>query len=38
METWECRVLKLRYDAAKTRLRRMREKTGTNPRKKSSEK
>ncbi|RDB68744.1 hypothetical protein [Eggerthella sinensis] len=38
METWECRVLKLRYDAAKTRLRRMREKTGTNPRKKPSEK
>lgn len=35
METWECRVLKLRYDAAKTRLRRMREKTGTNPRKKN---
>lgn len=35
IETWECRVLKLRYDAAKTRLRRMREKTGTNPRKKN---
>lgn len=33
MEEWEYRVLKLRYDAAKTRLRRMREKTGTNPRK-----
>lgn len=33
LETWECRVLKLRYDAAKTRLRRMREKNGTNPRK-----
>lgn len=36
METWECRVLKLRYDAAKTRLRRMREKIGTNPRKSPS--
>lgn len=33
MEEWEYRVLKLRYDAAKTRLRRMREKTGSNPRK-----
>lgn len=33
VEEWEYRVLKLRYDAAKTRLRRMREKTGANPRK-----
>lgn len=36
MEAWECRVLKLRYDAAKTRLRRMREKIGANPRKSPS--
>lgn len=35
VEEWEHRCLKLRYDAAKTRLRRMREKTGANPRKKS---
>ena len=35
VEDWERRCLKLRYDAAKTRLRRMREKTGANPRKKS---
>ncbi len=33
LEEWEYRCLKLRYDAAKTRLRRMREKTGRNPRK-----
>lgn len=33
IEEWEYRTLKLRYDAAKTRLRRMREKTGRNPRK-----
>ena len=33
LEEWEYRTLKLRYDAAKTRLRRMREKTGRNPRK-----
>ncbi|WP_080801818.1 hypothetical protein [Arabiibacter massiliensis] len=33
MEEWEHQVLKLRYDAVKTRLRRMREKTGANPRK-----
>lgn len=37
VEEWECRVLKLRYDAAKTRLRRMRQKSGSNPRKPSSE-
>ena len=35
VEEWEWRSLKLSYDAAKTRLRRMREKTGTNPRKAS---
>lgn len=34
LEKWEYRRLKLPYDAAKTRLRRMREVTGTNPRKK----
>lgn len=34
IEEWEYRRLKLPYDAAKTRLRRMREVTGTNPRKK----
>lgn len=34
IEEWEHRRLKLPYDAAKTRLRRMREVTGTNPRKK----
>lgn len=34
LEKWEHSCLKLQYDAAKTRLRRMREKTGTNPRKK----
>lgn len=33
VEEWEYRRLKLPYDAAKTRLRRMRELTGTNPRK-----
>lgn len=33
LEAWEHRRLKLPYDAAKTRLRRMREVTGTNPRK-----
>ena len=33
IEEWEHRRLKLPYDAAKTRLRRMREVTGTNPRK-----
>lgn len=33
LEEWEYRRLKLPYDAAKTRLRRMREVTGTNPRK-----
>ena len=33
-EEWEYRRLKLPYDAAKTRLRRMREVIGTNPRKK----
>ncbi len=33
LEEWEYRTLRLRYDAAKTRLRRMREKTGRNPRK-----
>lgn len=36
VEDWEYRVLKLRYDAAKTRLRRMREKSGSNPRKASA--
>lgn len=35
VEEREWRSLKLSYDAAKTRLRRMREKTGTNPRKAS---
>lgn len=35
IERWEYARLKLQYDAAKTRLRRMREVTGTNPRKKS---
>ena len=35
IEEWEYRRLELPYDAAKTRLRRMREVTGTNPRKKS---
>lgn len=35
LERWEYRRLKLPYDAAKTRLRRMREVTGTNPRKSS---
>lgn len=35
VEAWEHRRLKLPYDAAKTRLRRMREATGTNPRKNS---
>jgi hypothetical protein len=34
LEEWEYRRLKLPYDAAKTRLRRMRNVTGTNPRKK----
>lgn len=34
IEDWQYQCLKLQYDAAKTRLRRMREKTGTNPRKK----
>lgn len=33
LEEWEWYCLKLRYDAAKTRLRRMREKIGSNPRK-----
>lgn len=33
VEEWEYRRLKLPYDAAKTRLRRMREVTGSNPRK-----
>lgn len=33
LEEWQYHMLKLRYDAVKTRLRRMREKTGTNPRK-----
>lgn len=33
IETWEYRCLVLQYDAVKTRLKRMREKTGTNPRK-----
>lgn len=33
LEEWEYRSLKLPYDAAKTRLRRMRQVTGTNPRK-----
>lgn len=37
MEQWEWQCLKLRYDAAKTRLRRMREVTGTNPRKNRNE-
>lgn len=32
-ERWELAALKLDYDAAKTRLKRMREKTGRNPRK-----
>lgn len=35
IEQWEYRRLELPYNAAKTRLRRMREVTGTNPRKKS---
>lgn len=35
LEQWEYDCRKLQYDAAKTRLRRMREKSGTNPRKKS---
>lgn len=33
LEAWEYKCLYLQYDAAKTRLRRMRKKTGTNPRK-----
>lgn len=32
-ERWELAALRLDYDAAKTRLKRMREKTGRNPRK-----
>ncbi len=35
IEQWEYKRLELVYNAAKTRLRRMREVTGTNPRKKS---
>ena len=35
LERWEYQCKKLQYDAAKTRLRRMREKSGTNPRKNS---
>lgn len=35
VEEWELRRAKLPYDAAKTRLRRMREATGSNPRKKN---
>lgn len=34
LEAWELERVRLDYDAAKTRLRRMREKAGTNPRKK----
>ena len=33
VEEWELAKYKRLYDASKTRLRRMREKTGTNPRK-----
>jgi len=33
LEAWEYRCLKLQYDAAKTRLCRMRKKAGVNPRK-----
>ena len=35
MEEWELGRAKLPYDAAKTRLRRMREAIGANPRKKN---